>query len=95
MLLGKSIVPSMSEKQIIDMYKIGAMSLLQLPTQLSAISTACGAAHKIFSTIDRIPEIDPDSQDGLQPEKVVGEIQFRGVKFAYPTRPGNVYISST
>lgn len=67
---------------------LGAMSLLQLPVQLSAISTACGAAHKIFSTIDRIPDIDPDSQDGLQPEKVVGEIQFRHVKFAYPTRPG-------
>ncbi|CDH59293.1 abc transporter b family protein [Lichtheimia corymbifera JMRC:FSU:9682] len=66
---------------------LGAMSLLQLPVQLSAISTACGAAHKIFSTIDRIPDIDPDSQDGLQPEKVVGEIQFRHVKFAYPTRP--------
>ncbi|KAI8149541.1 P-loop containing nucleoside triphosphate hydrolase protein [Fennellomyces sp. T-0311] len=66
---------------------IGAMSLMQLPPNLSAVSTACGAAHKVFSTIDRVPVIDPDSEDGIKPEKVIGEIEFKDVKFSYPTRP--------
>ncbi|KAI8142959.1 putative ABC transporter protein [Fennellomyces sp. T-0311] len=65
----------------------GAMSLLELPNHVSAISTACGAAHKIFETIDRVPVIDPDSNYGVAPSKVIGDIEFRNVKFSYPTRP--------
>ncbi|KAL0087186.1 P-loop containing nucleoside triphosphate hydrolase protein [Phycomyces blakesleeanus] len=66
---------------------MGAMALLQLPPNLSAVSSACGAAYKIYSTIDRIPDIDPDSIEGLKPSQVVGDIEFRHVKFTYPTRP--------
>ncbi|KAI9311516.1 putative ABC transporter protein [Dichotomocladium elegans] len=66
---------------------LGAMSLLQLPAHISAISTACGAAHKIFQVIDRVPEIDPDNEGGLKPEKVSGKLEFRNIRFAYPTRP--------
>lgn len=64
------------------------MSLMQLPTNVSAVSTACGAAYKIFSTIDRIPPIDVDNEGGIKPEKVTGEINFNHVRFHYPTRPG-------
>ncbi|EPB81738.1 hypothetical protein HMPREF1544_11524 [Mucor circinelloides 1006PhL] len=66
---------------------MGAIALLQLPPNLSAVSSACGAAYKIYSTVDRVPSIDVDTQDGLAPEKFVGEIEFRDVKFSYPTRP--------
>lgn len=66
---------------------LGAMSLLQLPAHLSAIAAACGAAHKIYATIDRVPDIDIDSPLGEAPEKVLGDIEFRRVQFAYPTRP--------
>ncbi|KAI8149545.1 P-loop containing nucleoside triphosphate hydrolase protein [Fennellomyces sp. T-0311] len=66
---------------------LGAMSLLELPNHVSAISTACGAAHKIFETIDRVPVIDPDSDEGVTPSKVIGDIEFRNIKFSYPTRP--------
>ena len=66
---------------------IGAMSLMQLPPNISAVSTAAGAAHKVYSTIDRVPTIDPDSESGLKPEKVIGEIEFKDVMFKYPTRP--------
>ncbi|KAL0086716.1 P-loop containing nucleoside triphosphate hydrolase protein [Phycomyces blakesleeanus] len=65
----------------------GAMSLLQMPPNLSAVSSACGAAYKIYSTIERVPEIDPDSPLGSQPAKITGDIEFRNVKFTYPTRP--------
>ncbi|KAI9311518.1 P-loop containing nucleoside triphosphate hydrolase protein [Dichotomocladium elegans] len=65
----------------------GAMQLIQLPPNLSAVSTACGAAYKIYATIDRVPEIDTDSETGLKPEKIIGDIEFRNVQFKYPTRP--------
>ncbi|KAI7851625.1 putative ABC transporter protein [Circinella umbellata] len=66
---------------------MGSMALLQVPPNLSAVSSACGAAHKIYMTIDRVPEIDPDSENGSIPEKLHGEIEFKNVKFKYPTRP--------
>ncbi|KAI9021523.1 putative ABC transporter protein [Phycomyces nitens] len=66
---------------------IGAMALLQLPPNLSAVSSACGAAYKIYETIERVPEIDPDSAEGDMPEKIIGDIDFSNVKFTYPTRP--------
>ncbi|KAI8351787.1 P-loop containing nucleoside triphosphate hydrolase protein [Choanephora cucurbitarum] len=66
---------------------MGAIALLQLPPNLSAVSSACGAAYKIYSTIDRVPPIDVDQKGGLAPEKVLGEIEFKNVKFSYPTRP--------
>lgn len=72
---------------------IAAMTLIQLPPNLSAVSTACGAAYKIYSTIDRVPDIDTDKQEGLKLDKVAGEIEFRNVSFNYPTRPGTLSVA--
>ncbi|KAI8071539.1 p-glycoprotein [Gongronella butleri] len=66
---------------------IGAFALLQLPPNISAVSSAAGAAYKIYATIDRVPEIDSDSKEGLQPEHSQGEVEFKDVHFTYPTRP--------
>jgi ATP-binding cassette subfamily B (MDR/TAP) protein 1 len=66
---------------------MGAIALLQLPPNLSAVSSGCGAAYKIYTTIDRVPDIDTDNTSGLSPEKFLGEIEFKDVKFSYPTRP--------
>lgn len=65
----------------------GAMALLGAPPNISAISSACAAAHKIFSIIDRVPDIDPDSDEGLKPETIKGDIEFKNIDFFYPTRP--------
>ncbi|KAG1339955.1 hypothetical protein G6F62_005599 [Rhizopus arrhizus] len=66
---------------------MGAMAFLQLPTNLSAVSSCRGAAYKIYETIDLIPSIDVDSPEGAKPEKLAGEIEFKDVMFRYPTRP--------
>ncbi|OBZ86718.1 Multidrug resistance protein 2 [Choanephora cucurbitarum] len=66
---------------------MGAMAFLELPPNLSAVSSACGAAYKIFGVIDQVPTIDTDNADGLKPETISGEIEFKNVKFSYPTRP--------
>ncbi|KAJ1550696.1 ATP-binding cassette, sub-B (MDR TAP), member 4, partial [Nowakowskiella sp. JEL0078] len=65
---------------------MGAYSLISIPHNISAMSTALGAADKIYSTIDRIPEIDIESSKGLKPRNIKGSIKFKNVKFAYPTR---------
>jgi ABC-type multidrug transport system fused ATPase/permease subunit len=70
----------------------GEFSLLQLPTNLAAVSSASAAAYKIFETIQRVPEIDSNDQGGLKPSKVQGEIEFKHVKFRYPTRPDTMIL---
>ncbi|KAM3581172.1 hypothetical protein VKS41_006610 [Umbelopsis sp. WA50703] len=73
---------------------MGAMSLLQLPPQLSAVTSAMGAAYKIYNTIDRVPIIDPDSTEGKKLETVKGHIVFTDTMFKYPTRPDTVVLKS-
>lgn len=45
------------------------------------------AASRVFEVIARIPEIDPYSPDGRKPSSMRGKIEFKGVSFAYPSRP--------
>ncbi|KAI8146321.1 putative ABC transporter protein [Fennellomyces sp. T-0311] len=66
---------------------IGTMSLLSLPLNLAAVSSACGAAHRIFTVIDRVPDIDPDAENGIKDVKLKGDIEFCDIDFCYPTRP--------
>ena len=68
---------------------IGAFSLGQIAPDLQAISLARGAAYKIFETIDRVPEIDPYSTEGvcIDEEKLKGTINLKKVEFTYPSRP--------
>ncbi len=55
-----------------------------LPT---AVTNGCGAAAKLFATIDLVPSIDSASDAGLKPSAVVGEITVENVSFNYPARP--------
>lgn len=73
---------------------IGEFSLLQMPTNLAAVSGASAAAFKIFSTINRIPDIDSTSPLGEKPSQVVGQIEFLNVKFRYPTRPDTIVLKN-
>lgn len=50
------------------------------------IIEALGAAKRIFEMVDRIPEIDPEDDDGKVLESVKGQIVFREVYFSYPSR---------
>ena len=52
-----------------------------------ALVQGCGAAAKIFATIDRVPAIDSASKEGLRPSSVTGEIILENIEFNYPSRP--------
>jgi len=55
--------------------------------EISAVTSAMGATTKLFANIDRVPPIDSADPSGLTPEKVVGEIEHKNVKFSYPDPP--------
>lgn len=51
------------------------------------VTKSCSAAEELFKTIDRKPEIDSFAENGKSPERCAGDIEIRGIHFAYPTRP--------
>lgn len=52
------------------------------------------AASRVFEVIDRIPEVDPYSYHGFKPSNICGNIEFRDVSFAYPSRPTTQILQS-
>ncbi|KAJ1278279.1 hypothetical protein BS78_04G068000 [Paspalum vaginatum] len=51
------------------------------------LSKGADAVASVFAILDRKTEIDPDSPKGYKPEELKGEVDVRGVDFAYPSRP--------
>lgn len=51
------------------------------------VTQASSAAQELFTIVDRHSAIDPTSDDGITPELCRGQIEFRDVSFAYPSRP--------
>lgn len=66
---------------------IGAFSLAMMAPNLTALNYALSAAGKVFETIDRVPEIDSSSKEGLVPDQCRGDVEFRNILFHYPARP--------
>ncbi|KAM4705168.1 ATP-dependent translocase ABCB1-like [Rhinophrynus dorsalis] len=66
---------------------IGAFSVGQTSPNIEAFSNARGAAYAIFNIIDNQPKIDSFSTSGAKPERIKGDIEFKNVKFTYPSRP--------
>ncbi|EFA83580.1 hypothetical protein PPL_02646 [Heterostelium album PN500] len=65
---------------------MGAMALGQATPNLANFANGRGAAYKIFQVIDNHSKIDPFSKDGIE-HSAEGDIEFRNVSFAYPSRP--------
>ncbi|XP_010430844.1 PREDICTED: ABC transporter B family member 22-like [Camelina sativa] len=54
---------------------------------LKYFSEASVAGERIIKVIKRVPNIDSDNKDGQILHKVKGEVEFKHVKFMYPSRP--------
>ncbi|KAI8541585.1 hypothetical protein RHMOL_Rhmol08G0073000 [Rhododendron molle] len=66
---------------------IGGLSLGSALSNLKYFSEASAAGEKILKIIKRVPKIDSDNMDGQMLESILGEVEFKNVKFAYPSRP--------
>ncbi|XP_018422366.1 PREDICTED: multidrug resistance protein 1A-like, partial [Nanorana parkeri] len=64
-----------------------AFSFGHATPNIEAFATARGAAYSVFRIIDNEPKIDSFSTVGHKPDKIKGDIEFRNVKFSYPSRP--------
>ena len=56
-------------------------------SNLKYFSEACSSGERIMEVIKRVPKIDSDDMEGEILESVSGEVEFRHVEFAYPSRP--------
>ncbi|CAH8384977.1 unnamed protein product [Eruca vesicaria subsp. sativa] len=56
-------------------------------SNLKYLSEAVVAGEKIMGVILRVPDIDSDNPEGQTLKKIKGEIEFKHVKFMYPSRP--------
>jgi ATP-binding cassette subfamily B protein len=65
----------------------GASALGQLSEVWSEVSSAAGAAARIAELIETKPEVTPPADPQAMPKPPRGEIAFRNVRFAYPSRP--------
>jgi ATP-binding cassette subfamily B (MDR/TAP) protein 1 len=73
---------------------MGAMALGQAGPNMSAFAAGRGAAVGVFKVLDRVSAIDSLSEDGLRPETVTGRIEFKNVRFAYPSRPSEIVLNN-
>ncbi|KAI7741391.1 hypothetical protein M8C21_000851, partial [Ambrosia artemisiifolia] len=66
---------------------IGGLSLGSGLSNLKYFSDAMAASERIREVILRVPEIDSDNMEGEVLQEVSGRVEFKNVKFAYPSRP--------
>ncbi|KAF8399360.1 hypothetical protein HHK36_015225 [Tetracentron sinense] len=59
-------------------------------SNLKYFSEACSAGEKIRDIIKRVPKIDSDNMEGEILQSVSGEVEFKNVEFAYPSRLDNI-----
>jgi len=74
----------------------GTLGIAQISADFNATADGLAAASRIFEVVDEpLDELDPFGDDGVKPESLIGEIAYKNVTFAYPTRQNNpVYYPS-
>ncbi|CAH9086812.1 unnamed protein product [Cuscuta europaea] len=65
----------------------GGKALGPVFSEIKYLSEATISLERIMEVIKRVPSIDSESKEGQTLENVCGELEFRNVDFAYPTRP--------
>ncbi|PSS30421.1 ABC transporter B family member 15 like [Actinidia chinensis var. chinensis] len=66
---------------------IGGLSLGSGLSNLKFFSEASAAGERIIEVIKRVPKIDSDNMEGQILQNVSGEVEFKHINFAYPSRP--------
>lgn len=64
----------------------GSQNLGLITSHLEAMATSKVSAVSVFNVIDRKPQIDPFSKEGINLHDMNGHIKFSYVTFRYPSR---------
>lgn len=60
----------------------------------SDLSKGSSALESIFLILKRKSKMDPDDLQGIKPEKIEGDIEFKEVDFFYPARPKQIVLNN-
>ncbi|GLU01999.1 hypothetical protein SLE2022_192720 [Rubroshorea leprosula] len=71
---------------------IGGLSLGASLSNLKPFSEACSVGEHAMGVIKSVPKIDSGNMDGQILDKVSGEVEFRHVEFAYPSRQESIIL---
>lgn len=71
---------------------MGGLSLGGGLSNLKYFSEACSAGERIMEVIKRVPKIDAENMEGEILENITGEVEFKNVEFAYPSRPESIIL---
>lgn len=69
---------------------VGGLALGSGLSNIKYLSEAASAGERIMEVIKRVPKIDSESMEGLTLENISGEVEFKRVEFAYPSRPESI-----
>ncbi|OMO96717.1 hypothetical protein CCACVL1_04806 [Corchorus capsularis] len=73
---------------------VGGQGLGAGLSNLKPIFEACSAAERINEVIQRVPLIDLDNMEGQILDKVLGQVEFKHVEFAYPSRSESIIFNN-
>ncbi|KAF8399821.1 hypothetical protein HHK36_015693 [Tetracentron sinense] len=71
---------------------VGGLALGSSLVNVKYITEAAIAASLISEMIERVPSTDSDKQQGKTMTDVKGDLEFKDVDFAYPSRPGSMVL---
>ncbi len=86
LFIAKGIMDFKSVMQVFFALLMSAVGVSQVSAVTGDVGAARPAAVAVFQLLDRQPVIDAADPGGLQPAECGGAIEFRDVRFAYPTR---------
>ncbi|KAK1268040.1 putative multidrug resistance protein [Acorus gramineus] len=66
---------------------VGGLALGAGLSNVKYLSEASSAGEQIMEVIKRVPHIDSDNMDGQILQTISGNLEFRSIGFAYPSRP--------
>lgn len=70
-----------------QIFSLTVPSITELWTLIPTVLSAISILKPVFQTLDRRTQIEPEKPEELSSESIKGEVEFKHIKFHYPSRP--------